>query len=259
MVPDRVTTTRLVKMKKAGKSISMLTAYDYSMASILDRAGVDILLVGDSLAMVVQGHENTLPVTMDEMIYHTRLVGRAARRALVVGDLPFPENHLGITQTVASASRFLKETQAQAVKLEGGAELAGVINALVMAGIPVMAHVGLRPQNVHVMGGYRMQRDEEVLMHDALAAEKAGAFAIVLECITNEIAAKISQRLTIPTIGIGSGPHCDGQVLVSYDLLGLTSGYVPSFVQPYANLGAQIEQSVKRWIEDLSKKSAVKQ
>lgn len=251
MTQDRITTSRLQKMKKAGKPISMLTAYDYSMASILDRAGVDILLVGDSLAMVVQGHSNTLPVTMDEMIYHTRLVGRAAHRAMVVGDLPFPENHLGIPQTVASASRFLKETAAQAVKLEGGAELKQVIQALVLAGIPVMAHVGLRPQNVHVMGGYRMQRDEEILMVDALAAQEAGAFAIVLECITAEIAAKITAKLSIPTIGIGSGSHCDGQVLVSYDLLGLTSGYVPSFVQPYANLGEQIEQSVRRWIGDL--------
>lgn len=233
----------------------MLTAYDFAMAQLLDEAGVDILLVGDSLAMVVQGHETTLPVTLDEMIYHGEMVARAARRALVVVDMPFPENHLGRHQAVASAGRILKQTRAQAVKLESSADQADVIAALVAAGIPVMAHVGLRPQNVHVMGGYRVQRDFDALLRDATMAADAGAFAIVLECIPREAARSITEKLPIPTIGIGAGPDCDGQVLVVHDLMGMTSGYVPSFVRQYAQLGDAIRHAAAAWCRDVHNRS----
>ena len=247
----RVTVPSIIQMKSDGQKVTMLTAYDFSMAQILDKAGVDVLLVGDSMAMVVQGHENTLPVTLDEIIYHAEMVGRAAKHALVVVDLPFPTNHLGIHQTVAAAGRVLKETRCQAVKLEGGAEQADVISALVSAGIPVMAHVGLRPQSVHTMGGYKVQRDEDILLNDATMAEKAGAFSIVLECIPASIAKKISEALTIPTIGIGAGSDCDGQVLVINDILGLTSGYVPSFVKQYADLNSIISNAAKDWCQEV--------
>ncbi|HMP79996.1 MAG TPA: 3-methyl-2-oxobutanoate hydroxymethyltransferase [Pirellulaceae bacterium] len=251
----KITVPQLRKMKQAGQPIAMLTAYDYAFAKLLDEAGIDVLLVGDSLAMVVQGHGTTLPVTLDEMIYHGEMVARAAKRALVVVDMPFPENHLGKHQAVASAGRILKETRAQAVKLEGGADQAEVIAALVAAGIPVMAHVGLRPQSVHVMGGYRVQRDIEILMRDASMAEQAGAFAVVLECIPRDVARTITGELQIPTIGIGAGPDCDGQVLVVHDLLGITSGYVPSFVQQYAQLGESIRQAASTWRRDVQSKS----
>ncbi len=249
--PKRVTVPSLIRMKETGQKIAMLTAYDYGMARLLDLAGVDVLLVGDSMAMVVQGHENTLPVTLDEMIYHAEMVGRAAKRALVVVDLPFPINHLGIHQTVAAAGRVLKETHCHAVKLEGGADQADVIAALVSAGIPVMAHVGLRPQAVHTMGGYRVQRDEQALLNDASVAEASGAFSIVLECISSLIAKEISGRLTIPTIGIGAGVDCDGQVLVINDILGMTSGYVPSFVKQYADLNQIISDAAKTWCDEV--------
>lgn len=248
---EKVTIPRLLRLKQLHQPITMLTAYDYPTALMLDQAGVDVLLVGDSLSMVVQGNENTLPVTLEEMIYHGRLVGRAAVRAMVVVDLPFPENHLGTHQVIASAGRILKETRAQAVKLEGGADQADVIRSLVMAGIPVMAHVGLRPQTVHVMGGYKVQRDEEELFTDAQAAQDAGAFAIVLECIPRTMAAKLTAHLRIPTIGIGAGPDCDGQVLVINDLLGMTTGYVPKFVKPYADVGGEIRRAVSAWCRDV--------
>jgi 3-methyl-2-oxobutanoate hydroxymethyltransferase len=251
----RVTVPKIVKMKEAGQRISMLTAYDFPTARLLDESGVDILLVGDSLAMVVQGHDTTLPVTVDEMIYHATMVTRAAKRSLVVVDLPFPENHLGVHQTVATAGQILKRSGAHAVKLEGGAEQADVIRGLVSAGIPVMAHVGLRPQSVHVMGGYKVQRDEKVLMNDAKAAQNAGAFSIVLECIPSATAARVTKELKIPTIGIGAGPECDGQVLVIYDLIGLTSGYVPSFVRQYAQVGESIRSAVKTWCTDVRKRT----
>ena len=249
----RVTAPSLLQMKSNGQKITMLTAYDYNMAKMLDSAGVDVLLVGDSMAMVVQGHENTLPVTLDEMIYHAEMVGRGAKRALVVVDMPFPTNHLGVHSAVAAAGRILKETRCQAVQLEGGADQADVISAIVGAGIPVMAHVGLRPQSVHTMGGYKVQREEEILINDAKVAESAGAFSIVLECIPASLAAKISAELTIPTIGIGAGNECDGQVLVINDILGLTSGYVPSFVKQYADLNATITDAARQWCEEVRK------
>ena len=247
----KVTVPQLVGMKQRQEKITMLTAYDYSMAKMLDEAGVDTLLVGDSMAMVVQGHENTLPVTLEEMIYHAEMVGRATKRALVIVDLPFPINHQGVYQTVMAAGRILKQTRCQAVKLEGGADQAEVISALVTAGIPVMAHVGLRPQSVHTMGGYKIQRDQEQLMTDALAAQEAGAFGIVLECIPSPIAKELTQKLAIPTIGIGAGPDCDGQVLVIQDMLGMTSGYVPSFVKAYADIKSTIDGAVKEWCSDV--------
>ncbi|MBI2823835.1 MAG: 3-methyl-2-oxobutanoate hydroxymethyltransferase [Planctomycetia bacterium] len=246
-----ITVPRFVARKAAGQKISMLTAYDHTMAAILDNAGVDGILVGDSLSMVVQGHANTLPVTLDQMIYHAEMVGRAVRRALVVVDMPFPTCHLGTCKAVESAGRILKETRCQAVKLEGGAEQADTISALVAAGIPVMAHCGLRPQSVHVLGGYKVQREEARLLADAKAAEQAGAFAIVLECIPAGIAARITAVLSIPTIGIGAGPGCDGQVLVTNDLLGITSGYVPRFVKAYANLSATIREAVAAYRQDV--------
>ena len=249
---NRVTVPKFVSMKEAGRKISMLTAYDYPMARLLDEAGVDALLVGDSMSMVVQGRETTLPVTLDEIIYHAELVGRAAQRALVVVDMPFPTNHLGVHKAIQFAGRILKQTRCQAVKLEGGAEQADVIAGLVSAGIPVMAHVGLRPQSVHQMGGYRVQRDEQRLIADAQAAEQAGAFGLVLECIPRDLAERISSSLRIPTIGIGAGAGCDGQVLVLHDLLGLNPdpGH-PRFVRQYARLGEQIREAVASYCRDV--------
>jgi len=248
--PSRLTVPEFVALK-GNRKISMLTAYDYPTAELLDGAGVEAILVGDSMSMVVQGHETTLPVTLDEMIYHAEMVGRAVQHALTIVDLPFPTNHLGVHKAIENAGRILKETRCQAVKLEGGADQADVIAGLVSAGIPVMAHVGLRPQSVHQMGGYRVQRDAERLHADARAAESAGAFSIVLECVPGPIAAEITQNLKIPTIGIGAGPSCDGQVLVIHDLLGLTSGYVPKFVRQYANLQEIITAAATRYRDDV--------
>jgi len=247
---SRVTVPELVALKGTRK-ISMLTAYDYPMAAMLDAAGVDSILVGDSMSMVVQGHETTLPVTLDEIIYHAEMVGRAVQRAMVIVDMPFPTNHLGVHKAVENAGRILKETRCQAVKLEGGADQADVIAGLVAAGIPVMAHVGLRPQSVHQMGGYRVQRDAKKLLHDAVSAQEAGAFGVLLECIPASAAAEITKLLRVPTIGIGAGADCDGQVLVINDLLGLTTGYVPKFVRPYADLKTTINDAVSRYVADV--------
>ncbi|MCC7084752.1 MAG: 3-methyl-2-oxobutanoate hydroxymethyltransferase [Pirellulales bacterium] len=246
-----MTVPRFAALKQAGRKITVLTAYDYAMAALIDAAGVEAILVGDSMSMVVQGHPNTLPVTLDEMIYHAEMVGRAVNNALVIVDMPFPTNHLGVVKAIENAGRILKETRCQAVKLEGGADQSDVIRGLVSAGIPVVAHVGLRPQNVHVLGGYKVQRDEDRLLADARAAEDAGAFAIVLECIPSAIAAKITKFLKIPTIGIGAGTECDGQVLVINDLLGITSSYVPKFVKAYADVKATINDAVTRFRDDV--------
>ncbi|QEG21136.1 3-methyl-2-oxobutanoate hydroxymethyltransferase [Mariniblastus fucicola] len=247
----RLTVTDFAKMKSNGEKISMLTAYDFAMAKMLDAAGVDMLLVGDSLAMVVQGHENTIPVTLDEMIYHGEMVARAAKRAFVVVDIPFPVNHHGIHEAVKAAGRIMKKTGCHAVKLEGGADQADVIRAMVNAGIPVIAHVGLRPQAVHAMGGYKVQRDRDELMADASAAQEAGAFCVLIECVPAEIATELSGKLRVPTIGIGAGAGCDGQVLVTNDMLGMTTGYVPSFVKAYANVAEQIASAVGQWCEEV--------
>ncbi|MBI3836457.1 MAG: 3-methyl-2-oxobutanoate hydroxymethyltransferase [Planctomycetia bacterium] len=248
---SQITVPKFRGMKAAGQKITMLTAYDYTLAGLLDATGVEGILVGDSMSMVVQGHPNTLPVTLDEMIYHAEMVGRAVRHALVVVDMPFPSFHLGVYKAVESAGRILKETRCQAVKLEGGTAQAEVIAALVSAGIPVMAHCGLRPQNVLQLGGYKVQRDLDQLLADATAAEAAGAFAVVLECIPAAMANKITSRVKIPTIGIGAGAGCDGQILVTNDLLGLTSGYVPRFVKAYADLQTVITQAVTRFRDDV--------
>lgn len=221
----------------------MLTAYDFPTAEVLDEAGIDVLLVGDSLAMVIQGHETTLPVTMDQMIYHAEIVGRAAQRAMVVVDLPFPEGQLGIERSVQSSARVLKETRCHAVKLEGSGEQSKRIESLVAAGIPVMAHVGLRPQNVHVIGGYRVQRDAERLVEDALAAERAGAFSVLIECVPTAIGRAISEAVSVPTIGIGAGPHVSGQVLVTNDMIGFHSGYMPKFVRQFADVRGSVRDA----------------
>ncbi len=248
---DQITVPKFTAMKASGRKITMVTAYDYALAGLVDAAGVDSVLVGDSLSMVVQGHANTLPVTLDEMIYHAEMVGRAVHHAMVIVDMPFPSFHLGTYRAIESAGRMLKETRCQAVKLEGGVEQAEVIAALVSAGIPVMAHCGLRPQNIRQIGGYRVQRDERQLLADAQAAEHAGAFGIVLECIPTEIAAKITAAISIPTIGIGAGPDCDGQVLVLHDLLGLNPGHVPRHVKQFANLKQTVVESVGRYCEEV--------
>ena len=249
--PERVTVPSFRAMKGQGRKIAVLTAYDYPTARLLDESGVDVILVGDSLSMVVQGRETTLPVTLDEMIYHAEIVGRAVERALVVVDLPFPTAYTGVHKAVEAAARILKQSRCQAVKLEGGAEQTEVIAALVSAGIPVMGHVGLRPQSVHQMGGYKVQRDQQRLMQDAQAAERAGAFGLVLECVPAPLAAEITQTLSIPTIGIGAGGACDGQVLVIHDLLGITPGPLPRFVKQYANLHETISQAVRQYCEEV--------
>ncbi len=238
-------------MKSEGRKITMLTAYDFPLAQLLDQAGVDGILVGDSLSVVVQGHENTLPVTLDEIIYHAEIVGRAVQQAMVIVDMPFPTYRLGVYRAIENAARILKETRSQAVKLECGAEQAEIIRGLVGAGIPVMAHVGLSPQAVHQLGGYRVQRDEQKLLNDALTAEQSGAFAVLMECIPSEIAGKITEALSVPTIGIGAGVQCDGQVLVTHDVLGLTSGYVPRFARQYANLAKIIREATDAFCDDV--------
>lgn len=250
-VPGRMTVPKFAALKGSGKKITMVTAYDYPFAKLVDEAGVEAVLVGDSMSMVVQGHDNTLPVTLDEMIYHAEMVGRAVNQALVIVDMPFPSYHLGKHKAIENAGRILKETRCQAVKLEGGADQAETINALVSAGIPVMAHCGLRPQSVHQLGGYRVQRDAAALLHDSRAAAEAGAFSLVLECIPTEIAHEITEKISIPTIGIGAGPGCDGQVLVLHDVLGLTSGRVPKFVKEYANLRTTVTEAVRNYRDDV--------
>lgn len=245
----RVTTKTLQRMRQDGQPISMLTAYDFPTAEALDDAGLDVLLVGDSVAMVVQGHETTLPVTMDQMLYHAEMVGRAAKRALVVVDLPFPEGQLEINRSIEASARVLKETKCHAVKLEGGAEQASRIQAIVTAGIPVMAHVGLRPQNVHVEGGYRIKREAEQLIADAIAAEKAGAFAVLIECVPTPIGKAITEAISVPTIGIGAGPHVSGQVLVTHDMIGFNSGYLPKFVRQFSDVRGSIRQAAEEYCD----------
>lgn len=248
---SRVTTATFMKMKQQGKKITTLTAYDYPFARLLDGAGIDSILVGDSLGMVVQGRQTTLPVTMDEMLYHTAMVARACERALVVGDMPFMSYQGALDAAVENAGRFLKEAGASAVKLEGGADVCPVITALAKAGIPVQAHIGLTPQSVHQMGGFKVQRDEERLLKDAKDVEAAGAFSVVLEGIPSPISQKITQSLKIPTIGIGAGLHCDGQVLVLHDMLGINDRFLPKFVKKYADLAAEAKKGVAAYIEDV--------
>jgi len=247
----RVTILDLAAAKRAGRPLTMVTAYDWSSGRLVDAAGVDCVLVGDSVAMVVAGRASTLPATLEQMIYHGEIVARAVSRALVVVDLPFPLQHLGPRTAVEASARILKETGCQAVKLEGTAGQAEVIAAIVAAGIPVMGHVGLRPQAVHQLGGYRVQRDVDHLLEDARAAADAGACAVVLECIPAEAAHAITRTLAVPTIGIGAGPHCDGQVLVYHDLVGLSLDRVPKFVRGYADVKQAIAAGLARWRQDV--------
>jgi 3-methyl-2-oxobutanoate hydroxymethyltransferase len=236
----KTTVLDIYKKKAEGRKITMLTAYDYPTAQIVDQAGIDMILVGDSLGMVVQGVSSTLPVTMDEMIYHTKMVTRAAQSAMVVGDMPFLSYQTHKAEAVRNAGRFLKEAGAEAIKLEGGSQMAETIRAIVNAGIPVVAHIGLTPQYVHMLGGFKVQgKDEaarEKVLADARAVEEAGAFSVVLEAIPASLTKEIQKILHIPTIGIGAGPDCDGQVLVIHDLLGLFDRFTPKFVKKYANL-----------------------
>jgi 3-methyl-2-oxobutanoate hydroxymethyltransferase len=255
----KVTVPDVQRMKAAGERISMVTAYDAAFARLLEQAGVEMLLVGDSLGMVVQGLETTLPVTLDEMVYHTRLVSRVTRRPLVVGDLPFGSYQAGPQQGVQSAIRLVKEGGAAAVKLEGGLAMVDTIAAIASVDIPVMGHVGLTPQSVHRMGGHRVQGrrhghapgGRERVIEDAKAVEAAGAFAVVLECIPLDLAAEITATLSIPTIGIGAGAHCDGQVLVLHDLIGLSDAWTPRFAKRYAELGREVVRAAAAYVAEV--------
>jgi len=251
----KTTIPDLYKKKAEGKKLTMLTAYDYPTAQIVDQAGIDMILVGDSLGMVVQGLSSTLPVTMDEMLYHTKMVSRAAASSLVVGDMPFLSYQTHEAEAVRNAGRFLKEAGAEAVKLEGGAHQADSIRAIVNAGIPVMAHIGLTPQAIHALGGFRVQgKDDaarEKVLADARAVQDAGAFAVVLEAVPASLSKEIHEMLRIPTIGIGAGVDCDGQVLVLHDLLGLFDRFSPRFVKKYANLKEQALKAIKDYKQDV--------
>ena len=245
----------LRKWKTEGRRFAMLTAYDYTTARLLDEAGIPVLLVGDSAAMVMLGHSTTLPVTLDEMLVLAHAVARGATQALLIGDLPFLSYQASPEEALRSAGRFLKEAGMHAVKLEGGADLAPTVSRLASAGIPVMAHVGLTPQSIHAMGGFKIQGRDPVagarIREDARAMEEAGAFAVVLEGIPSDLAGDITASLRIPTIGIGAGPECDAQVLVVHDLLGLTTGRKPKFVKEYAQLGEQVVEAARRFAAEV--------
>ncbi len=255
----RVTVPEIGRMKAAGERITMVTAYDWTFARLLDEAGVDMLLVGDSLGMVVQGHDTTLPVTLDEMVYHTRMVVRGAARAMVVGDLPFGSYQASPDRAVESAIRLVKDGGAHCVKLEGGLAMAETIARITSVDIPVMGHVGLTPQSVHRIGGHRVQGrrhgsepgGRERVLEDAKAVEAAGAFAVVLECIPLDLAADITAALSIPTIGIGAGVHCDGQVLVLHDLVGFNDAWTPRFAKRYAELGREVVRAAQAYVGEV--------
>ena len=253
---EKITVPSLMARKTVGPRIVCLTAYDFPTARILDEAGVDLILVGDSLGMVVLGYETTVPVTMDEMIHHTRAVSRAARRALVVGDMPYFSFHLSPGETIRNASRFVKEAGAAAVKIEGATKKRlRLVEALVEAEIPVMGHVGLTPQSIHSLGRYRVKGiaagEARGILEGARALEKAGAFSVVLESVPLELAKKVTESVGIPTIGIGAGPACDGQVLVFHDLLGYSTGDLPKFVRRYADLHGTISRAVGEYASDV--------
>ena len=255
MKGERVTVQTLLTMKQTGRRVAVLTAYDYPTARFLDEAGADVLLVGDSLGMVVLGYDTTIAVTLADMIHHTRPVVRAAQRALVVTDLPFMPYQIRPEEALRSAGRVMQEAGAHAVKLEGGAAMAPTVQRLVAAGVPVMGHIGLTPQSVHALGGYRVQgrtaEAAERLLADAGALAAAGAFAIVLELVPAPLARLITREVGVPTIGIGAGADCDGQVLVTHDLLGLYAGHVPRFVKRYADLAPTVQDAVTRYIREV--------
>jgi len=254
----KVTTRTFHAKKERGEPITMLTAYDYPTALAMDQAGVDSILVGDSLAMVVLGYENTLPVTMEEMLHHCRAVSRGAKTALLIGDMPFMSYQVSVEEAVRNAGRFLQQGNMDAVKLEGGRERVEAIRAITGAGIPVMGHLGLTPQSVHQLGGFRAQGKTAAaakhLLEDALLLEEAGCFGIVLESVPARLAELVSQRLHIPTIGIGAGVGCDGQVLVSHDLLGLFDRFTPKFVKQYADFHTAMQNAFTSYIEDVQTK-----
>ncbi len=244
-----------IRSRKGGAPIVALTAYDYPFARLVDEAGVDLMLVGDSLGMVIQGLHTTLPVTLEEIVYHCRMVARGCQRALLVADLPFGSYQVSARAALSSAARLLKEGGAEAVKLEGGTHMARTIRALAEVDIPVMGHIGLTPQSVHRMGGHKVQGrrpgEQDRLVEDALAVEEAGAFAVVLEGIPRELAADITRKLSIPTIGIGAGPECDGQILVLHDVLGLTEGRSPKFAKRYADLHGIVSAALRSYVEEV--------
>src|SRR5476649_2782181 len=255
----RITTHILQEMKQRGEKIAMLTAYDYSMASIVDDAGIDVILVGDSASNVMAGHETTLPITLDQMIYHASSVVRAIKRSLVVVDLPFGSYQGNSKEALNSAIRIMKESGAHAVKMEGGKEIAESISRILAAGIPVMGHLGLTPQSIYKFGTYTVRAKEEAeaqkLREDALTLQELGCFGVVLEKIPAKLAQEVSQSLSIPTIGIGAGRHCDGQVLVIHDMLGINKGFKPRFLRQYANLNDIMNGAIKNYVSDIKAKS----
>jgi len=255
MVAKKVTVSTFIDAKKSKEKISMLTAYDYSTAKLLDESGVDSLLVGDSLGMVILGYENTLQVTVDDIIHHCRAVARGAKRAMVIGDMPFLSYHINIEDTIRNAGRIIAEGQAHAVKLEGGREVVDKVRAIINAQIPVVGHLGLTPQSVNLFGGFKVQGKTEEqakkIIEDALMLQEAGVFAIVLECVPEKLASIITEKLEIPTIGIGAGKYCDGQVLVTQDMLGMYTDFTPKFVKKYANLRDEIQNAAKQYIDEM--------
>jgi len=243
------------KKKAAGEKVTLITAYDFPTARIADEAGINAILVGDSLGMVVQGLENTLPVTMDEMIYHTKMVVRGAKDAMVIGDMPFMSYHESVSQAIRNAGRFIKDGGAQAVKIEGGFEVVEKVREIVRAEIPVMAHIGLTPQAIHRMGGYRVQGrtldSQKALMEQAIQLQDAGAFSVLIEAVPMDLAKDITEKLSISTIGIGAGPHCDAQILVLHDVLGLFERFLPKFAKRYANLKDDALDALKKYKQEV--------
>jgi len=255
MANKKFTVSSFLKAKENGEKISMLTAYDYSTAKLLDEAGIDSLLVGDSLGMVMLGYENTLQVTVDDMIHHCRAVAKGAKRAMVIGDMPFLSYHVSIEDSIKNAGRIVQEGGAHAVKLEGGREIIDKVKSIVNAQIPVIGHLGLTPQSINMFGGFKVQgKNEEQarkIIEDSLLLQEAGVFAIVLECVPEMLAKLVSEKLRIPTIGIGAGKYCDGQVLVTQDMLGMYTDFVPKFVKQYSNLCDAIKESAKGYIHEI--------
>ncbi len=253
---QKITIPYLYAKKRQGEKIVALTAYDFPTAKIVDEAGIDLILVGDSLGMVVLGYENTIPVTMEDMIHHTKAVARGAKRSLIVGDMPYFSFHLSVDETIRNASRFLKEAGAEAVKIEGASKKRlKLIENLVDAEIPVMGHVGLTPQSIYHLGQFKVIGKEieeaKKIIKNAKDLEKAGVFSVVLECIPMELANEITSKLTVPTIGIGAGPHCDGQILVFHDLVGYANGYLPKFVKRYADIHNSLNKALNQYVEDV--------
>ncbi len=255
MERKKLTIPDIQKKKQEGRKITLLTAYDYPSGRLIDEAGIDIILVGDSLAMTVLGYESTVPVTMEEMIHHAKAVKRGVKYALLVGDMPFMTYNIAEKETIRNAGRFIKEAGCGAVKIEGGTEMTGVVKTLVRAGIPVMGHIGLTPQTATQLGGFRVQGKDagsaQRLLESALALEKAGCFAIILECIPDKLAKLITEAINIPTIGIGAGPYCGGQALVTNDMIGLFDRFTPKFVKKYADLWPLLSNAFKRYRDEV--------